>query len=67
MEIESIQDDGEKFIIYGSYSLLEELRQIFSDVGLGISVTDTGEGAFNVLYTENNRDVVLKMLHDHLQ
>jgi hypothetical protein len=67
VEIERIQDDGEKFVLHGGPGLVDELQQIFSDVGLGISVTETGEGAANVLYTENNRDIVLRMLHDQVE
>lgn len=64
MEINRIQDDGGKFIIHGEVGLRDELRTIFSDVGLGISVTESDRGTANVLYTENNRDIVLRMLKD---
>lgn len=64
MRIDRIQDDGGRFILHGETDLRGELKKIFSDVGLGISVTDSDRGAANVLYTENNRDIVLRMLRD---
>ena len=64
MRIDKIQDDGQKFILHGETSLKDGLQRIFSEVGLGISVTNSDKGMVNVLYTENNRDIVLKMLKD---
>lgn len=64
MRIDNIQDDGRKFIISGEAGLQEQLNEVFSDIGLGISVTSSDVGQVNVLYTENNRDIVLKMLKD---
>ncbi len=64
MRIDNIQDDGQKFIIHGEAGLRDNLEQVFSNVGLGISVTASEKGMANVLYTENNRDIVLRMLKD---
>ncbi len=64
MRIDRIQDDGGRFILHGETGLRDELVRIFSDVGLGISVTESDRGTANVLYTENNRDIVLRMLRD---
>jgi hypothetical protein len=64
VRIDRIQDDGQKFILHGGASLQDQLEQVFSDVGLGISVTESDRGTSNVLYTENNRDIVLRMLRD---
>lgn len=64
MRIDSVKDDGGKFIISGEADLQEQLDEIFSDIGLGISVTKSESGQANVLYTENNRDIVLRMLKD---
>ncbi|EHK01450.1 hypothetical protein HRED_08301 [Candidatus Haloredivivus sp. G17] len=33
-------------------------------MGLGISVTESDEGEANILYTENNRDIVLRVLNE---
>ena len=64
MRINRIQDDGGRFILHGEAGLRDELKRIFSDVGLGISVTESDRGTANVLYTENNRDIVLRILND---
>ncbi|MFB6241305.1 MAG: hypothetical protein ABEJ36_00700 [Candidatus Nanosalina sp.] len=64
MRIDRIQDDGGRFILQGEAGMCEELQRIFSDVGLGISVTESDRGTAYVLYTENNRDIVLRMLRD---
>lgn len=66
MRIEQIQDDGNKFIVDGEAGLMDRLRDVFSDVGLGISVTDSSKASANILYTENNRDIVLRILDDHI-
>ena len=65
MRITKIQDDGERFIIHGDERLYGRLEEVFDQMGLGISVTESGEAAANILYTENNRDIVLKVLHEH--
>lgn len=64
MRIEKIQDDGQKFILHGEAGLQDNLKQIFSEVGLGISVTTSDRGMANVLYTQNNRDIVLRILNE---
>lgn len=65
LKITRIQDDGQRFVIRGSGDLYSELNDIFGHMGLGINVTEGGDGAANVLYTENNRDIVLRVLYDH--
>jgi thiamine monophosphate kinase len=65
MRITRIQDDGKKFIIHGSDGLFNELTEIFDHIGLGISVTTSETAEANILYTENNRDIVLRLLRDH--
>jgi len=67
MEIEKIQDDGSKFLVYGQPGLPEQLQDVFSDVGLGISVTTSSHATANILYTENNRDIVLRVLKDYVE
>jgi hypothetical protein len=62
--ISKIQDDGSRFVLHGPEGLKEELERVFSGVGLGVSVTDSGDGRVNLLYTENNRDIVLRLLRD---
>ena len=64
LDIHKIQDDGQKFIIHGKRGLYDDLKQAFDHVGLGISVTESDKGVANVLYTENNRDIILRMLYD---
>lgn len=63
-QITKIQDDGSRFIIHGKNGLYDELKQAFDHIGLGVSVTQSDRGAANILYTENNRDIVLRMLYD---
>lgn len=64
--ITKIQDDGSRFIIHGKNGLYNELKQAFDHIGLGVSVTESDKGVANILYTENNRDIVLRLLNDHL-
>lgn len=64
MEIEKIEDDGERFIVHGEQPLFSELTQIFDNLALGISVTKSNRGIANILYTENNRDIVLDILKE---
>ncbi|EHK01701.1 hypothetical protein HRED_07364 [Candidatus Haloredivivus sp. G17] len=45
----------------GNYS---KLKEVFDQMGLGISVTESDEGEANILYTENNRDIVLRVLNE---
>jgi len=65
MRISKIQDDGGKFIIHGDGRLLQELKEVFDNMALGVSVTGSDSGVANILYTENNRDLVLRVLNDH--
>lgn len=67
MRISKIQDDGERFIIHGDGRLLEELRDVFDNMALGISVTPSDTGVANILYTENNRDIVLRILNERTE
>ena len=67
MRITKIQDDGERFIIHGDGGLLEELRDVFDNMALGISVTPSDKGVANILYTENNRDIVLRILNERTE
>lgn len=67
MKITKIQDDGNKFIIHGDGRLLGKLNNVFDNMGLGISVTNSDRGVANILYTENNRDLVLRVLNDHTE
>ena len=39
MRITKIQDDGERFIIHGDGRLLQELKDVFDNMALGVSVT----------------------------
>ena len=64
MRITKIQDDGERFIIHGELGLYNELKEVFDQMGLGISVTESNQGIANILYTENNRDIVLSVLDE---
>lgn len=67
MKITKIQDDGNKFIIHGDGRLFQELKDVFDNMGLGISVTESDNAVANILYTENNRDLVLRVLNDHTE
>lgn len=62
MNIEKIQDDGEKFIIHGR-NIHKELKSIFDNIALGITVSKHGDKS-HILYTENNRDIVLRILKE---
>ncbi len=64
MRITRIQDDGAKFIIHGEKGLYNRLSEVFDQLGLGISVTESESAEANILYTENNRDIVLRVLHE---
>lgn len=64
MRITKIQDDGERFIIHGDSGLFSKLKDAFDHVGLGVSVTESEKAKANILYTENNRDLVLRMLRE---
>lgn len=64
MRITKIQDDGNRFIIHGDGRLLARLEEVFDQMALGVSVTESDVGVANILYTENNRDVVLRILRD---
>ena len=67
MKITKIQDDGERFIIHGDDVLLDRLKEVFDQMALGVSVTESEEGIANILYTDNNRDIVLRVLSDHTE
>jgi hypothetical protein len=67
MKITKIQDDGERFIIHGDGRLLEELKDVFDNMALGVSVTESENGVANILYTENNRDIVLRILKERTE
>lgn len=68
MEIAKIQDDGEeRFIIHGNGRLFDRLKEVFDQMALGVSVTDSDTGVANILYTENNRDIVLRVLNTHTE
>jgi hypothetical protein len=64
VRINKIQDDGERFIIHGEASLYTKIKDVFDQMGLGISVTRSDKGVANILYTENNRDIVLRVLQE---
>ena len=65
LKIQRIQDDGKKFIIQGNGDTHSQLKEIFDQMALGVTVTDGEKGGTNLLYTENNRDIVLRVLYDH--
>jgi len=67
VRITKIQDDGSKFIIYGETGLAGKLREVFDNLGLGISVTENDRAEANILYTENNRDIVLRILDERTE
>lgn len=64
MEVTKIQDDGTRFILHGSEDLEQELSEALDRIGMGVSVSSSDRGAAEVLYTDNNRDIVLSILHD---
>jgi len=65
MRITKIQDDGNRFIVHGGSGLRSRLSEVFDKMALGVSVTDSDQAEANILYTENNRDIVLRLLYDH--
>lgn len=67
MRVTKIQDDGNRFIIHGDQELYSRLEDAFDQIGLGISVTKSERGVANIIYTENNRDIVLGLLRDHTE
>lgn len=67
MRITKIQDDGERFIIHGEEGLMKKLEEVFDRIALGVSVTESDDAAANILYTENNRDIVLRLLDEHTE
>jgi len=67
VRITKIQDDGERFIIHGDNRLYQKLKEVFDQMGLGISVTESEKGVANILYTENNRDIVLRVLDERTE
>lgn len=67
MRITKIQDDGNRFIIHGSSGLYSRLCEVFDRMALGVSVTESEGAEANILYTENNRDIVLRVLNDHTE
>lgn len=67
MRITKIQDDGNRFIIHGSSGLYSRLSEVFDKMALGVSVTESDDAEANILYTENNRDIVLRVLNDHTE
>ena len=67
MRITKIQDDGERFIIHGESGLYSKLGEVFDQMGLGISVTESRNAEANILYTENNRDIVLSVLNERTE
>jgi hypothetical protein len=67
MRITKIQDDGERFIVHGSSGLHGKLCEVFDQMGLGISVTSSDSAEANILYTENNRDLVLRVLRERTE
>lgn len=63
MRIDKIEDDGEKFILHGE-NIYNSFKDSMDNIGLGISVTKSKRGDANVLYTKNNRDLVLKLIKE---
>lgn len=64
--VERIQDDGQKFILKGGISLKEDLETAFDPIGLGISVSMSNQGKVHISYAENNRQIVMQILKDHM-
>ena len=67
VRITKIQDDGNRFIIHGSSGLYSGLSEVFDQMALGVSVTRSDDAEANILYTENNRDIVLGVLNDRTE
>lgn len=66
MQIQRIQDDGNRFIIHGRGNIAASLQDTFDNMAMGVSVTEPSTGKAHILYTENNRDIVLNVLRDIL-
>ncbi len=64
MNVQNIQDDGNKFIIDGDAGVASSLQDTFDNMAMGVSVTNPTTGEAHILYTENNRDIVLNVLRD---
>jgi hypothetical protein len=67
VRITNIQDDGKRFIIHGDQELYSRLQEVFDQLALGVSVTESDKGVANILYTENNRDIILQVLHERTE
>lgn len=67
MQIQKIQDDGNKFIIHGENGIATSLQDKFDNMAMGVSVTSEETGTAHILYTENNRDIVLNALKDIIE
>jgi hypothetical protein len=67
VRITKIQDDGERLIIHGDEELYSRLKEVFDQIALGVSVTRSDEGVANILYTENNRDIILRILDERTE
>jgi hypothetical protein len=67
VKVTKIQDDGERFIIHGDEALYSRLKEVFDQIALGVSVTRSEKAVANILYTENNRDIILRMLNEHTE
>lgn len=65
VRITKIQDDGSKFIVHGDADLYDRMKEVFEDIALGVNVTPSERAEAHILYTENNRDIVLRVLDDH--
>lgn len=65
VRITKIQDDGSKFIVHGDEGLYDRMKEVFEGIALGVGVTPSEKAEAHVLYTENNRDIVLRVLDDH--
>ncbi len=67
MQVQRIEDDGTRFIIHGREDIAAELATVFDNMAMGISVTEPRNGKAHILYTENNRDIVLNVLKDIIE
>lgn len=67
MRITKIQDDGNKFLLHGETGLYEKLEEVFDQLALGVSVTRAEAAEASILYTENNRDIVLRVLRSRTE
>lgn len=66
VKIDKIQDNGNKFILQGETELYQKIKGAFDHLPLGISVTRNKEKVC-ILYTENNRDIVLRILDERTE